>query len=284
MCRVAAYLGGPDISLASLTLAPEHSLVEQAHSPKEMLSGTVNTDGFGVGWYVPEGSWSANGITTEEPALYRSGHSIWADGSFASLADKLASRSIFAAVRNATPGLPVEDSGVPPFGVGPYLFMHNGAIEGFRHTVMRELRGHLSDEAYAGILGVTDSETIFAGLCDRVGATGSTGSESHREPPDADVLSEALAETILHVSGVAARAGVQATLNLSVTDGSAMIFSRYSLRGPGNSLYYLEDGRSFPGGTVVASERLDGDPGWREVPDDHLLLVDGSGVRAKRLA
>jgi glutamine amidotransferase len=284
MCRIAAYLGGPEIPLSSLVLDPEHSLVEQAHSPREMLSGTVNTDGFGVGWYVPEGAGSAEGARVGEPALYRSGRSIWADRSFASLAGKLASRSIFAAVRNATPGLPVEDSGVPPFGAGPYLFMHNSAVEGFRHTAMRELRGSLSDEAYAGILGVTDSETIFAGLCDRVGATGVTGAEPHRESLDADGLSEALSETIRHVSGVAARAGVQATLNLSVTDGSTMVFSRYSLRGPGNSLYYMEDGRSCPGGAVVASERLDGDPGWREAPDEHLLIVDDSGARTKRLA
>lgn len=280
MCRVAAYLGGPAISLASLVLEPGHSLVEQAHSPREMLSGTVNTDGFGVGWYVPEGPGGAEGAPDGEPALYRSGRSIWADRSFASLADKLASRSIFAAVRNATPGLPVEDSGVPPFGSGPYLCMHNGALEGFRHTLMRELRGSLSDEAYAGLLGVTDSETIFADLCDRLGVSGGLPASG---TPDADALAEALAETVRHVSDVAGLAGVQATLNLSVTDGSSMVFSRYSLRGPGNSLYYLEDGRAFPGGVAVASERLDGEPGWREVPDGHLLAADGSGAWTKRL-
>lgn len=280
MCRIAAYLGGPEISLASLVLEPEHSLVEQAHSPKEMLSGTVNTDGFGVGWYVPERPGAPAGAAEREPALYRSVRSIWADNSFASLASKLAGRSIFAALRNATPGLPVEDSGVPPFGVGPYLGMHNGAIEGFRHSAMRELRGALSDEAYAGLLGVTDSETIFAYLCDRIGVFGaSPGAEAQ----DADTLAEALAATIRHVSQVAERAGVQAALNLSVTEGSSMVFSRYSLSGPGNSLYYLEDGWAFSGGIAVASERLDDDPAWREVPDGHLLLVDGSGVRAWRL-
>lgn len=283
MCRIAAYLGGPEVSLASLALEPEHSLVEQAHSPREMLSGTVNTDGFGAGWYVPEGPGSAvqaPGVPSEEPALYRSGHSIWADASFASLAGKLASRAIFAALRNATPGLPVEDSGVPPFGFGPYLFMHNGAVEGFRHTAMRELRSSLSDAAYANLLGVTDSETIFAGLCDRLGVS---ATDEASGKPDSGTLAEALAETIRHVAQIAERAGLQATLNLSVTDGSAMVFSRYSLRGPGNSLYYLEDGRAFPGGLAVASERLDGDPGWREVPDGHLLVADAGGARIEDL-
>lgn len=279
MCRIAAYLGESAVSLSSLVLEPEHSLEAQAHSPREMLSGTVNADGFGVGWYVPEGPGAATGAPEGEPALYSSGRSLWADRSFASLADKLASRSIFAAVRNATPGLPVEDSGVPPFGAGPYLFMHNGAIEGFRHTVMRELRSSLSDEAYSGLLGVTDSETIFAGLCDRLGVSGG----EPRKSTDAEALAEALAQTIGHVSAVSERAGVQATLNLSVTDGHSMVFSRYSLRGPGNSLYYAEAGESFPGGVVVASERLDSGAGWREVPDGHLLVADGSGVRMKPL-
>lgn len=281
MCRMVAYLGGPEVSLASLVLEPEHSLVEQAHSPREMLSGTVNTDGFGVGWYVPAGPGAAEGAPEGEPVLYRSGRSIWADRSFASLAEKLASASIFAAVRNATPRLPVEDSGVPPFGAGPYLCMHNGAVEGFRQTVMRELRSSLSGAAYANLLGVTDSETIFADLCDRLGVSGAV---PFAGAPNSGELAEALAETIRHVLEVAARAGVQATLNLSVTDGSAMVFSRYSLQGPGNSLYYLEDGRAFPGGIVVASERLDGDPGWREVPDDHLLVADAGGVRTQGLS
>lgn len=277
MCRIAAYLGGPEISLASLVLEPEHSLEAQAHSPREMLSGTMNADGFGIGWYVPEGS--APGAPEGEPALYRSGSSLWADRSFASLADKLASGSIFAAVRNATPGLPVEDSGVPPFGAGPYLCMHNGALEGFRHTVMRELRHPLSDGAYSRLLGVTDSETIFADLCDRLGVT----SVPLEKLPDSDELADALSETIRRVGDVCQRAGVQATLNLSVTDGASMVFSRYSLHGPGNSLYYLEDGQAFPQGLAVASERLDADPGWREVPDSHLLVADGSGARIRRL-
>jgi predicted glutamine amidotransferase len=60
-----------------------------------------------------------------------------------------------------------------------------------------------------------------------------------------------------------------------------MAFTRYSTEGPGNSLYYVEDGRAFPGAVVVASERLDADVGWREVPDRHLLVVEG-GVTSLR--
>jgi gamma-glutamyl hercynylcysteine S-oxide hydrolase len=259
MCRLVAYLGEAETSLSSLVLEPEHSLLVQSYAPKEMMSGVVNADGFGVGWYAP---WSG-----EEPAVYRSESPLWADRSFAGMAAKIRSSGIFAAVRSATPGLPAEESGVPPFASGAFTFMHNGAIEDFRHGPMRLLRDSLGDESYAGLLGVTDSETIFAVALDRLkeGAT-----------PE-----EALEETVRRVSAVCEGLGRRATLNLALTDGRGMAFVRHSTEGPGNSLYLLEGG-GFPGGVVVASERLDGDAGWREVPDRSLLTVDrrhGASVR-----
>jgi hypothetical protein len=39
-----------------------------------------------------------------------------------------------------------------------------------------------------------------------------------------------------------------------------MAFTRYSTEGPGNSLYFIENERAFPGAITVVSERLDGDP------------------------
>jgi glutamine amidotransferase len=253
MCRMVAYLGGPEVTLSSLVLEPEHSLLVQGYAPKEMMSGVVNADGFGVGWYVP---WSG-----DEPAVYRSDGPLWSDQSFAGIALRIRARTILAAVRSATPGLPVEESGTPPFASGPYMFVHNGAIEDFRRTAMRPLRDSLSDESYAGLLGTTDSETIFAVLLDCL--RGSCGD-----------LARALVVSVRHLTGVCAKLGVRATLNLAVTDGEGMTFSRYSTEGPSNSLYYVEDGEAFPGAVVVASERLDGDAGWREVPDRHMLLVD----------
>jgi glutamine amidotransferase len=262
MCRMTAYLGGPEATLSSLVLEPEHSLLVQSYAPKEMMSGVVNADGFGVGWYAP---WSG-----DEPAVYRSDGPLWSDRSFASIAPKIRARTILAAVRSATPGLPVEESGTPPFASGPFMFAHNGAIEDFRRTAMRPLRDALSEASYAELLGTTDSETVFAGLLDRL----------RRNFGD---LAEATTQTIHHVSAVCAKLGVRATLNLAVTDGRWMTFARYSTEGPSNSLYFVEEGEAFPGAVVVASERLDGDPGWREVPDRHLLVVDKGGASLRPL-
>ncbi|QIN83823.1 ergothioneine biosynthesis protein EgtC [Rubrobacter tropicus] len=262
MCRLVAYLGEAETTLSSLVLEPEHSLLVQSYAPREMMSGVVNADGFGVGWYAP---WSG-----EEPAVYRSGAPLWADRSFAGMAAKIRSSAVFAAVRSATPGLPAEESGVPPFSSGAFAFMHNGAIEGFRRGPMRLLRDSLSDETYAGLLGVADSETVFAVALDVLG--------------EGAGLAEALEETVRRVSGVCEKLGRRATLNFALTDGRGMAFSRHSTEGPGNSLYVLEDGAGFPGGVVFASERLDGDARWREVPDRHLIEVDGErGVRLRPL-
>lgn len=246
------YLGENDATLSSLVSEPEHSLLVQSYAPQEMLSGVVNADGFGVGWYAP---WSGG-----EPGVYRSNQSLWADRTFEGVASKIRSRSIFAAVRSATPGLPVEESGVPPFACGPLTFMHNGAIEDFRHTAMRPLRNGLGDEAYSGLLGTTDSETIFAVLCD-----------NYKESRD---LAGATAATIRRVHTVCDEIGVYASLNLAVTDGNEMIFTRYSTDGPGNSLYFVTDSQAFPGSTVVASERLDKDRHWEAVPEQHLLSAN----------
>lgn len=268
MCRIAAYLGASGTSLSSLALEPDHSLLVQSYAPKEMMSGVVNADGFGCGWYAPE--------VDAEPAVYRSNSPMWADRSFASIAPKVRSRTILAAVRSATPGLPAEESGVPPFASGPYLFAHNGAIKGFRRSAMRPLRDTLSDESYSGLLGVTDSETIFALLLDRLRA-GKAGIG------DATALAEATIETLEKVSAICRDLGLPATLNVGATDGEAMVFTRFSTEGPGNSLYLLEDGRSFPGAIVVASERFDDDPGWRTILDRHLLVADPRGTTLRPL-
>ena len=85
-------------------LAPEHSLLVQSYATKEMMSGVVNADGFGCGWYAP-------GVD-DEPAVYRSNSPVWSYRCSASIAPKVHSVTVLAAVRSATRGLPAEESGV----------------------------------------------------------------------------------------------------------------------------------------------------------------------------
>ncbi len=51
MCRHLAYLG-PRASLRSVLTDPPHGLLRQSWAPRQQKHGTVNADGFGVGWYA----------------------------------------------------------------------------------------------------------------------------------------------------------------------------------------------------------------------------------------
>ena len=119
MCRHLAWLGQPR-SLAELMLEPPSSLLVQSYAPRRQRHGTVNADGWGVGFYV---------TGQEQPARWRSSRPLWADASFASVAPVLHSGCVVAAVRSATVGMPLEESAVAPFMDGRALLSHNGRVD-----------------------------------------------------------------------------------------------------------------------------------------------------------
>ncbi|MFD5581392.1 class II glutamine amidotransferase, partial [Streptomyces pseudogriseolus] len=51
MCRHLAYVG-PAEPLGALLTGPPHGLYRQSWAPRRQRHGTVNADGFGVGWYA----------------------------------------------------------------------------------------------------------------------------------------------------------------------------------------------------------------------------------------
>ena len=118
MCRHLAYLGFPR-TLESLVVTPPHSLYEQSWAPARQRHGTVNVDGFGVGWYVDRAA----------PVRYRRAQPIWTDASFASLAPTIRTRCAMAAVRSATAGMSADESAAAPFTEGRWLFSHNGRLQ-----------------------------------------------------------------------------------------------------------------------------------------------------------
>jgi gamma-glutamyl hercynylcysteine S-oxide hydrolase len=118
MCRHLAYLGAPR-TLESLVVTAPHSLYEQSWAPARQRHGTVNVDGFGVGWYVDRAA----------PVRYRRAQPIWADASFASLAPTIETRCAVAAVRSATAGMSADESAAAPFTDGRWLFSHNGRLQ-----------------------------------------------------------------------------------------------------------------------------------------------------------
>jgi glutamine amidotransferase len=119
MCRHLAWLGAPR-TLASLVLDGEHALLVQSYRPRRQRHGTINADGWGVGFY-PAGR--------AEPARWRSDRPLWSDTSFASVAPVISSGCVLAAVRSATVGMPVDETSVAPFTDGRWLLSHNGVVD-----------------------------------------------------------------------------------------------------------------------------------------------------------
>ncbi len=119
MCRHLAWLGRPR-TLAELVLEPPSSLLVQSWAPRRQRYGTVNADGWGVGFFAPGRA---------QPARWRSSRPLWGDASFASVAPVVSSGCVVAAVRSATAGMPLEESAAAPFTDGRWLLSHNGRVD-----------------------------------------------------------------------------------------------------------------------------------------------------------
>lgn len=119
MCRHLAWLGAPR-TLADIALTGPSSLLVQSYAPRRQSHGTVNADGWGVGFWTGEG---------DLPARWRSNRPLWTDASFASVAPAVRSGCVLAAVRDATVGMPVDESAAAPFTDGHWLLSHNGVVD-----------------------------------------------------------------------------------------------------------------------------------------------------------
>ncbi len=119
MCRHLAWLGQPR-TLASLVLEPPSALLVQSYAPRRQRHGTMNADGWGVGFYADDRT---------GPARWRSEKPLWAATSFASVAPVVSSRCVLAAVRSATVGMPLDESAAAPFTDGRWLLSHNGRVD-----------------------------------------------------------------------------------------------------------------------------------------------------------
>ncbi len=252
MCRLVAYLGAP-IPLAALVTEGPHPLYVQSYRAREMR-GAVNADGFGAGWYLPG---------DPRPCTYRNAAPIWADANLDSLGRAITARCAVAVVRNATPGMPYGLTDTPPFADPARLFVHNGSVGDFRTRMLRRLREGLSDATYGSIAGGTDSEHIFALVRERL-AVGSS--------PRA-----ALCDAARTVTAWSRELGVHALLTLVLTDGESLVALRAAEGGAAPTLYALARGARWPGGVLLASERIDDDPAWKMVPEGAVIEVHGDG-------
>ena len=287
MCRFVAYLGKP-IFADELIMKPRNSLMKQSYHALE-AEITVNGDGFGLGWY--------NHARRDEPALYRSIRPAWNDENLSYNAPMIYTNCLFAHIRAATQGgVSIHNS--HPFQYKQYLMMQNGGILEFK-KIKRRMINLLDEEVFNWIDGQTDTQYIFALFI--------TLAERRRKDKgklNFDELHSCLNETFAIIEDLKKEVGVDAPsiYNLVLTDGKAMIATRYStkpevetrsLHLAMNAQCYiceegnltLKDQEEEKEGVLISSEVLtDNRELWTSVPENHFIMVEEDlTVRLKEL-
>jgi glutamine amidotransferase len=254
MCRHLAYLG-PPVTVRALVLDPPHGLARQAWAPRRQRHGTMNVDGFGIGWY-------ADGDPV--PARYRRAGPIWADPSLADLARVTRTRALLAAVRSATEGRESGAAAAAPYASGRWLFSHNGVLNGW--------------PAATACLGAGLSAADLLALearCDSALAWALVASRLKAGTPPGQALADVIAEFGRH--------GITGRFNFLLTDGEVI-----SATAAGDTLCYRATGPAGPArpagpAVVVASEPGDDEPGWTEVPEGSVLTATADAVEVRPL-
>ncbi|MEU4480372.1 ergothioneine biosynthesis protein EgtC [Micromonospora sp. NPDC023966] len=245
MCRHLAYLG-PPVSLRSLLFDPPYGLLRQSWAPRDMRGGgTINADGFGVGWYPGDG----------DPVRYRRAQPMWSDTTLPELAGVTVAGAVLAAVRSATVGMPLHETAAAPFAEGRWLFSHNGVVRGWPDSLV-PLAAGLPVRDLLTLEVPSDSALLWALVRHRLRAGAAPG--------------DALDGTVAAV----AAAAPGSRLNLLLTDGITVAATV-----AGHAL----SARHTAGSVLLASEPFDDDPGWRALPDGRLVVATATGLDTRKL-
>jgi glutamine amidotransferase len=252
MCRLFGMSGGPErVSATFWLLEAPDSLAQQSRR---------EPDGTGVGCFDEHGN----------PLVFKQPLAAYEDQEFARQARELESRTFIAHIRYASTGA-IAPQNTHPFEQEGRLFAHNGVIEDLS-ALEQELGGQMQL-----VQGDTDSERFFALITREIERTG-------------DVRGGIVSAT----TWIAEHLPVFA-LNFVLITATEL----WALRYPDvHELYVLERGAGGPSGerhleqasargmrirsgdlaqlpaVVVASERMDEDPGWRALQSGELLHVD----------
>lgn len=268
MCRWITLLSSEPFSLSDIVLSPSNSLVQMSIDASfhpgygDQNNHVMNGDGFGVGWYHSHSFVNktvplvVNGLLdqkeNENPvkpqrlaAVFKDILPAWNNINLKEICQATTSDCIMAHVRAASKGSGVSQQNCHPFKAGRLMFCHNGRIDSFIH-LRRRYHALLSDEAYLGIRGSTDSEFIFA-LILTVLSNDGKGTVSPLEqttPFEHSRLVHALKKVLRMIEDVQAQAGLIHgfnTCNFALTDGETMVVTRYCDKSPAipaPSLYF----------------------------------------------
>ena len=202
--------------------------------------GTINADGFGIGWLV--GDPSVGGVVRR----YRRHVPMWSDASLPGLAASISSGAILAAARNATVGMPITETACAPFVEGVWMFSHNGVIDGWPASVA-PLADKLPPTDLMTLDAPTDSAFLWALVRQHL--------REKRSP------ATALTRVVADVLALAPHS----RLNLLLHDGRNIAATTV-----GHVLWLRHGG----GSVTVSSEALHpGEASWQQVPDLSLVVA-----------
>jgi len=256
MCRHLAYLG-PPVTLAECVLRPPHSLLDQSWAPADMRGGgTINADGFGIGWLPLASSHGSEPAGGSVARRYRRDRPMWADACLPDLATSISSTAILAAVRSATVGMPVTETACAPFVEGAWMFSHNGVIDGWPASV-EPLAQALPRSVLMTLEAPTDSAFLWALVREHL----------RRGRSAAQALAGVVHDVLALAPG--------SRMNLLLNNGRQIVATTVA-----HSLWHTQG----EGSVTVSSEALDPhDPGWQPVPDLCLLEATTTDVSIQAL-
>lgn len=219
----------------------------------------MNGDGFGVGWYhnnyyldkllINSPLYAKEDENPAEPrraaAVFKDVLPAWNNLNLKEICQATYSDCIMAHVRAASKGTGVSQQNCHPFKAGRLMFCHNGRIESFL-LLRRRYYALLSDEAFMGIRGTTDSEYIFALILTVLAGDDKSDVSpiAQTEPFTHGRLVSVIKRVLKMIEDVQKEAGLDNgfnTCNFSLTDGDTMVVTRYCNKSPtipAPSLYF----------------------------------------------
>ncbi len=213
-----------------------HSLLVQSYAPKDMRDGgTVNADGFGIGWFGDDG----------QPTRYRCSYPLWSDSAMGRLLEPVRAGAFLAAVRSGTPGMLVAEAACAPFADEDWLFSHNGVVPGWPESVAG-LAEAVPVVELLRMEAPTDSALLWLVL-------------RHALDAGADPV-EALAELTHRVEAAAPGS----RLNFLLVGRKTLVATAWT---------HALSVRRLGEGVLVASEPCDDHPDWHSVADGESVVA-----------
>jgi glutamine amidotransferase len=258
MCRLFGMSAGSHPARATFWLldAPD-SLSAQSHR---------EPDGTGIGWFDAAGA----------PHVSKQPIAAYGDRRFGREAREISSTNFVAHVRFASTGA-LEMRNTHPFEQAGRLFAHNGVLE-----ELPVLDAHLGEDLRL-VKGDTDSERLFALITREIAAgDGDVGDGIERACRwvAANLPVFAINFVLATVDGLWALRYPDAHPLFVLERAAGAALEHASSLG---TRVHSEEGADRPL-VVIASERMDADPGWRLLASGELMrITDSLEVQSRRI-